>query len=213
MRTLRVNRARIPFTYGEILTAFIAVAAGIGVLYVIASVSGCARVQPAPSGALSAGNLGRLYCVDKPACTVYRSTQPSPADFKTLADHYHLKSVVKLNYAIEGRDRVPDNVDLIEDPVNVLAEVSHERLLSICRDVREARKPALIHCTHGEDRTGLVVGLCVRLHLGDLHPPAILPSPETVWGEMVAYGFHDGVVNRPGLPELVETFRRETGLR
>ena len=161
-----------------------------------------------PAGALPAGDLGRLYCVDAPACTVYRSAQPSAADFRVLAAKYGLKSVLKLNYSIEGRDEVPAGVELLYTPIDVLADVSHEQLVSICRALHDAPRPTLIHCTHGEDRTSLIVGLCVRLHLGAAS--GVSPSVASVWREMVMFGFHDGETNRPGLPELVEAFRRET---
>jgi hypothetical protein len=165
---------------------------------------GCVwHTLPPPAGALDAGGLARVY---KVADGLYRSPQPSEEQFKVLVAKYGIKTVVKLNSGFEDHDEIPNGVDLIHQPINVLDEVSPAYLQDILADIDRALQtgPVLVHCSHGEDRTGLLVALW-RLK----HQPML--APEFAWNEMLAYGFHDGKVNRPGWPHLVAAFKAMTG--
>ncbi len=164
---------------------------------------GCAAVQ-APPGVLPAMGLTRFYQV---APGIYRSAQPTPNQFIDLAVEYGVKSVVKLNYAWESPDVLPAGVEQFEHPMSAFRVLSHEDVLSVCRDVDAAPKPVIIHCEHGQDRTGLIVALCVRLRVQDGdEKPAMLPSPQVAFNEAVAYGFHRSLV------ALTAAFERETGV-
>lgn len=159
---------------------------------------GCpAHLQTIMPGNLVVGGLYRLYCVDHPACTIYRSEQPSAADFSALVAQLGLRSVVKLNSAIEGRDQVPGGVERFEHPILPAGPADHEDLAAALWDLEQAPKPALIHCTHGVDRTGLLVAL-YRVKVQH-----VLPSQ--AWAEWLAFG------RDTSLWMLSETFERETG--
>lgn len=160
------------------------------------AVLSCAHTPPAPAGALPAAGLQRLYCLDHPACTVYRSEQPTAEQFRELQRAYGIRSVVKLNSAFEAHDVLPEGMDLFDHPISALLEPEHSDLIAILNDVMHAPKPVLIHCTHGEDRTGLVVGL-YRFLNGSIAWSA--------WREMLAYGFHTDLIG------LVRAYERETG--
>lgn len=155
----------------------------------------CAHVPPAPAGALEAGGLKHLYCVDPPLCTIYRSRQPTAAQFTVLVAKYGLKSVIKLNSSIEGRDHLPGGVVLFDHPWLGAGPVTHEQVEATLDDLEAAPKPTLIHCTHGVDRTGLLVALW-RVRHG--------VSAAAAYAEWLLYGR-----NTLFFP-LTETFTRET---
>jgi hypothetical protein len=164
----------------------------------IASLFGCAHAPTAPSGNLPAAGLKRLYRV---ADGVYRSEQPSAAQFAELQRLYGIRSVVKLNTALPGdggHDALAPGMELADDPLLPAGPVSHEDLIDALDDVDTAPKPVLVHCAHGEDRTGLVVGL-YRVRHGSM--------VQAAWSEMLVYGFHDDLIG------LTEAFRREVGWR
>ena len=165
-------------------------------------IMGCAHATPAPPGALPAAGLERLYCVehdDVGGCNVFRSSQPDRQQFEALASLFGIKTVIKLNTALpfDGqRDVTPANMELIHHPWAPLGPVSHEQIEQVLDDIDTAQKPVLIHCLHGEDRTGLAIALW-RVRHGTLASSAA--------GEMRHYGFHVEIF------ELANAFKRETG--
>jgi tyrosine-protein phosphatase SIW14 len=60
-----------------------------------------------------------------------------------------------------------------------------------------AQKPVYVHCRHGQDRTGLVIGLERVFNEGW--------TPSAAWNEMLAHGFHVGFLG------LSDYFFRKTG--
>lgn len=160
---------------------------------------GCGHVQTIISGNLPAADLARLYCVDHPACSIYRSEQPDAAAFSVLASAYRLKSDLKLNLAIEERDHLPDGVDEIHVPWLPAGPVNHDDVARALDALTSSAKPVLIHCSHGVDRTGLLVAL-YRVKVQH-----VLAS--SAWTEWRAFGHGDD------LPMLDEAFFRETGWR
>jgi protein-tyrosine phosphatase len=148
-------------------------------------------------GALDAGGLERLYCVDAPACTIFRSAQPTAAQFSMLVARYGLRSVVKLNSALEARDEVPGGVERFEHPWLPAGHVDHEDVAAALWDLEHAPRPVLIHCEHGVDRTGLLVALWRVEHEHAL--------PGAAFSEWRAYGRDER------LAWLTEDFERETG--
>lgn len=132
---------------------------------------------------------------------VYRSGQITTAEgwqhvldvAKVDAAHLH---VIKLNYAAEGRDLPPFGVDLWSlaippedgDVLSVLAEPSSESL-ALVESLLEHAKPGdawLIHCSHGQDRTGLVIG---RYRVQHDHW-----SRHQAFAEMLANHFHPELI-------------------
>ena len=162
---------------------------------------GCAHVTM-PTGMITGNMPANLYCVshDKSgSCIIYRSAQPSAAEFSAMVAKLGLRSVVKLNLALEARDNLPGGVEPFENPWLPAGPVTDEQVTEALTDIYWAPKPVLIHCTHGEDRTSLAVGLW-RIKYEHV-------SPAAAWGEMRAYGFHTDLLG------LVWTFTHETGWR
>jgi tyrosine-protein phosphatase SIW14 len=60
-----------------------------------------------------------------------------------------------------------------------------------------SQQPVYVHCAHGQDRTGLVIGLERVINEGW--------APADAWQEMLAHGFHEGFLG------LDDYFFRRTG--
>lgn len=155
---------------------------------------GCQHPQPAPANSLPAAGLGHVYATEDGQ--VYRSPQPSAAEFAYLVSTYGIKSVVKLNSSIEGHDYLPVGVELYHHPWLPAGPVTHDEIVDALDDLDRAEKPVLVHCEHGVDRTGLLIALW-RVRHG--------VSPDAAWGEWRHYG------RDPNLFLLSEAFERETG--
>lgn len=152
----------------------------IGALFILSfglSMGGCAVVYPTPPPAapLDGFQLRRFDRVDQ---TVYRSGQPSAEQLRELSTRYGIRAVLKLN---GGADPVPPGVSILHRPLSVMSEPDPAALRSILDDLEASPKPVLVHCTHGEDRTGLVVAL-YRMRHG-------VPA-EVAYADMVRHGFH-----------------------
>jgi protein tyrosine/serine phosphatase len=89
-----------------------------------------------------------------------RSGRPQPGDFTFV------KSIFKTVLSLEGLEEDLKEEEL--DPVKVLSfpispfeiyllGVSQKKLGHILDAIERAPKPLLVHCQHGEDRTGLVI--------------------------------------------------------
>ena len=109
---------------------------------------------------------------------VFRSAQPSAEELAMLVERYHIKTVVKLN---SGGDEVPSGVAVEHFSMSVFFETDKSEVDRILDAIDHAARPVLIHCTHGEDRTGLIVAL-YRLRHG-----ATLAEAHT---DMMRHRFH-----------------------
>lgn len=138
---------------------------------------GCAAFYPTPprEAPLDGFTLNRFDRVD---AKVYRSGQPSGPELVALKERYGIAAVLKLNH---GTDPLPPGVTVYYHPLDVLSEPTPEKLQAILQTLEDSPKPILIHCTHGEDRTGLVVAL-YRMRHG--------ASTEAAYADMMRHGFH-----------------------
>lgn len=120
--------------------------------------------------------------VDEGSPGVYRGGQPVTQEDWDSLKALGVQQVIKLNYNSEGSDaawtgelfRVPESFceQLITEP-------DIEGILSAVAFIRPG---TFIHCKHGQDRTGLVVG-AYRLKQGWTKAKA--------HAEMKAHGFHE----------------------
>ena len=118
----------------------------------------------------------KLVRFDRVAEGVYRSSQPSDDDLIALQHDYGLKSVIKLNH---GVDHAPVGVT-IAPSAQCLGDAQQQQIDQILDEIDAAAKPILIHCTAGQDRTGLVVAL-YKIRHGE--PVA------QAYADMVQHGF------------------------
>jgi len=127
---------------------------------------------------------------------LYRCGQPTPGELRELIDRHGLRTVVSLRGA--RRDDDPDEweraeraacaasgVEFVTIPCNhknppTAAQVG--QFLDLTRDPR--RRPVLVHCRLGQQRTMLFCGL-FRVHVQGI-------APEEALREMDAAGFNSG---------------------
>jgi tyrosine-protein phosphatase SIW14 len=89
---------------------------------------------------------------------LYRSSQPSAGQMHRL-EEYGIRTVLNLRQWHSDRDEAQGtSLILYHVPVNTAAfrETEIEAALRI---LHRAVKPALVHCWHGSDRTGLIIAL------------------------------------------------------
>lgn len=172
----------------------------IAILY-----AACAHLTPLPGLISGPGIPANTYCARVDAagrCDVYRSAQPSKAELVAMRDRLGIRSVLKLNSAIEGRDEAPEGVEIIEHPMSSVLGPTAGQADQICEDIDAAPKPLDIHCTEGRERTGWAIERCLRMRQRTMPKP----GADAMYNEWIAYGM------RPWLASgLIEDFDRATG--
>jgi len=141
--------------------------------------SGCAGLVPTPPPPrpYAGARLPRFDRVDE---RLYRSAQPTRDTLAEVVARAGIRTVVKLN---RGADPTLPGVRLLHFPLDPMVEPPPSRLTEILDAIERAQAdgPVLVHCTHGEDRTGLVVAL-YRLRRGT--------PVEVAYADMIRHGFH-----------------------
>jgi hypothetical protein len=127
---------------------------------------------------------------------IWRSGQPATLESWKYIKSLGVKSVVKLNFDEEGNDEgaMAMGIDVLYVPIepkgDVVSVVKGPDPANIARAVQALMRPdTLVHCTHGEDRTGAVVGALRVVGYGW--------KKSRAWQEMLAHHFH------PELPALM----------
>ncbi len=137
------------------------------------------------------------FAVDAEA-GIYRSGQPTRADFERLAAA-GFKSVLNLRY-YHGDAGLLAGLPLTEYRLRLNAgEMTEADLVAALTIVRDAPKPLLIHCLHGADRTGAVVA-AYRVVFQDYSSAAAVE-------EMRRFGTHSFWYKN--LPRLILGINRE----
>jgi hypothetical protein len=139
---------------------------------------GCAGLIPTPPPPPTYQGFA-MDRFDKVDDQVFRSSQPSAAEWRDLVAKYHIQSVMKLNV---GGEPAPPGVQVIREPLDPLRDPSDATIARILDEIDKAPKPLLIHCTHGEDRTGLIVALYKIRHKE--------MSVDEAYVDMVRHRFH-----------------------
>jgi len=175
-------------------------------LAVAVLLAGC-HVQPAPAGQLDIAGLGRVYKVGP---HLYRGPQPTKVQLVAIRalEPDRQWCVIKLNTLIPGdggEDASNYDMNVIHEGWAPFGPISHEQFKEAEEDTAACLDAGLAvygHCKHGEDRTGSWLAAW-RVKNGSF--------PMAAYGEAVAYGFHDGETNKPGLPLMVESLKKEIG--
>jgi protein tyrosine/serine phosphatase len=119
---------------------------------------------------------------------IYRGGQPAGTEGWRYLQALGVQRVVKLNSEAEGSDVAAGEIGLevvsIALPPASLGEVFQEPAAGDVFAAVEAMRAGnvFVHCTHGEDRTGLVVGTYRVVAQGW--------TKERAWREMIARGYH-----------------------
>jgi len=123
--------------------------------------------------------------------SVYRGGQPNSPDSWTFLKSMGIRTVVKLNYPKEGVDdgAVAAGLQVIdcrmppEDFWQAVGRPQPQEVAAAVNALRsESNWPVYVHCLHGQDRTGLVIGEFRVLKQGW--------TTDQAYAEMLEYGFH-----------------------
>ena len=143
------------------------------------AVLGCAAVQcPSTTDPLTRCTEGipNLRVASQPGAhrAVYRGGQPTPAGWTYLHDTLHVAVDVKLNDPRESFGQGEDSpaaaagiaVDVhtmhpidTGDPMELFRGPSLAQAAEAVAAITRSSGPVYVHCSHGRDRTGLIVGL------------------------------------------------------
>jgi tyrosine-protein phosphatase SIW14 len=163
-------------------------------LTALVGLSGCSLISASPPvekfEPLCHEGLKRF---DRVTDDVYRGSQPDADQLRAIVAAHHIKTVIKLN---GGLDPALPDVTILPHPLNAWITPSAEKVREILQSIDRAEKPVYIHCSHGEDRTGLIVALyrVCYLHV----------KPEDAYLDMAAHGFHP-------YPGVWKAWTREAG--
>lgn len=133
---------------------------------------------------------------------IYRSAQPNMIDMKDLMK-FGIKTIIDLNddkatLAAEQKEANRLGIQFIAQPMSAFRTPNDSQVDEILQAlVDQNNYPILIHCKHGEDRTGLIIGLH-RVYEESW-------QPNSAYREMLDLGFHKVLV------KLDRYFKQTTG--
>lgn len=89
---------------------------------------------------------------------LYRAAQPDARMMREYED-YGIKTVINLRNFNSDKDEVRGTgLVLVEIPI-LTWSLEIGEVVEVLQAIRDAKKPVLIHCQHGADRTGLMVAM------------------------------------------------------
>jgi tyrosine-protein phosphatase SIW14 len=137
-----------------------------------------------PASATAAITISRFAQVTD---NIYRGSRPDEETLKTLAQ-MHVMTILDLeddDEAIAQETAVASHygIKVISTPMSGFWWPNTSQVRRSLRILNDsANQPIFVHCQHGEDRTGLIVGL-YRVFYEQW-------TPQAAWTEMIANGFH-----------------------
>ena len=116
---------------------------------------------------------------------VYRGGQPTNDGWDYLKKQLSIERVIKLNTEAEGSDVAAEalGMEVLYYPIPLAEQIifkPNKQLVMLA--VQAIKERTFVHCTHGTDRTGLVIG-CYRYFCQGL-------TKDEAWADMLANGFH-----------------------
>lgn len=135
----------------------------LGLSFSAITVTGCgpsidfAQRNPLWAQPVDAEGLDNLFKVSD---DLYRSAQPDKGGM-TSAKDLGIKTVISIRETEKDsalNEQEQTNLHLVHIPLET-TDISTEEIIEVMKAIKEGPKPVLIHCRHGSDRTGLMVGL------------------------------------------------------
>lgn len=117
---------------------------------------------------------------------IWRGGQPDDDGWNYL-NTLGIKTVVKLNTDKENSDVAAAalGMELVYCPIDLDDQIlfrPHRHYVKQAVEAMAAKQPIFVHCEHGQDRTGLIVG-CYRVWKQNW-------AKGNAWDEMIKNGFH-----------------------
>lgn len=133
---------------------------------------------------------------------IYRGGRPLVNDLADLANQLSIGTVINLEnkeqmIQAEESEAKRLGISFISSPMSAQVTPSDSQVDEILNVLKDAKNfPIFIHCHHGQDRTGLIMGI-YRVEVEGW-------NPEKAHQEMLQIGFH------PGFKSLEDYFRKRT---
>lgn len=147
---------------------------------IVISVSAYSQQIRAEKITVPGSELANLYKIDE---GVYRSEQPSYADFKAL-EKYGIREVLNLRNRHSDDDEAAGTKIKLHRLKMKAHSVSEDQLINALRIIRSRKGPIVFHCHHGSDRTGAVCAMYRIVFQGVSKQKAIQEMTEG------GFGFH-----------------------
>jgi tyrosine-protein phosphatase SIW14 len=134
---------------------------------------------------------------------IYRSGRPTKVGIAKLRQEMKIQTIINLedtSYAVENERTWANSLGIkfLSFPMNSMTKPNDEDVKAILAAINDPDlQPVLVHCHHGEDRTGLIIGLHRVFTNGW--------ASEAAYQEMMDLGFH------PILWQLNRYFKDQTG--
>lgn len=136
---------------------------------------------------------------------IYRSAQPTAAGFQGLAK-MGIETVINLRRRVDDAP-LAKGTDLTTLHIKIttrhITDDDGAAIVTALRNLRQAQRQGavLVHCTHGADRTGLIIALWRMLYQQWPRAAAIAELHQG------GYGFHEVWVNIPAYLKQVDLTR------
>lgn len=138
------------------------------------------------SGVASAALPGKFAEV---TANIYRGARPTADNLQDLQQNYEINTVVNIDNdaAVAKKEKATAQklgLEWVSYPLESFSTPTDKDIDNILAQLENAsrRNPIFIHCKHGEDRTGMIVGLYRVLYQG-------WPK-QKAYDEMLKMGFH-----------------------
>lgn len=175
----------------------------IAIMLLVFSGSVCAEVRIRPENwaqPIIGSTLKNWYKIDD---HLYRSEQPSADEFRTIRA-FGIRAILNLRkYHSDDVETAGKKLKLYRHKVSA-GEIGYKDIVKALRIIKKERRPILVHCRHGSDRTGAVCA-AYRIVFHNW-------SKEHAIDELIngGYGFHSIFDNIPNLIMGLDVKRLKT---
>ncbi|MDR0845539.1 MAG: tyrosine-protein phosphatase [Tannerella sp.] len=130
--------------------------------------------------------------------SLYRSAQPEKENLRAY-EAFGICTIINLRGIHSDRKKVFEtNLKLIEIPMHTWIAANDANIIRALQAIRDAKKPVLVHCMHGADRTGLIIAMYRIVEQGWTKQEALTEMRDG------GFGYHSIWKNIPAYIEQVD---------
>jgi protein tyrosine/serine phosphatase len=130
--------------------------------------------------------------------SLYRSAQPEKENIR-IYESLGIQTIINLRGIHSDKKKVfGTNLKLIEIPMHAWMAGNDTNVIHALQAIRDAKKPVLVHCQHGADRTGLIIAMYRIVEQGWTKQEALTEMRDG------GFGFHPIWENIPAYIEQVD---------